>query len=49
MSFSKEPFRKWRRTCKRDRKRERETEREFDLRYVNSAPKFGEKNPTENG
>ena len=23
--------------------------REFDLRYINSATKFGEKNPTENG
>ena len=23
--------------------------REFDLRYINSATKFGEKNPNENG
>ena len=26
-----------------------EVVREFDLRYINSATKFGEKNPTENG
>ena len=37
--FTEEPFGKSHRSCKG----------EFDLRYINCATKFGEKNPTENG
>ena len=39
LSDKEEPFGKPHRSFKRD----------FDLRYIKSAKKFGEKNPTENG
>ena len=38
LNGTEEPFGISHRSCKR----------EFDLRYINSATKFGEKNPTEN-
>ena len=38
LNGTKEPFGISHRSCNR----------EFDLRYINSATKFGEKNPTEN-
>ena len=39
LNGTEEPFGKSHRSCRK----------EFDLRYINSTTKFGEKNPTENG